>query len=113
MLFWNKMITYLSFYYFYMCLLVVHPSINTMFFYNPSVMSKFFEIKIKLICHLNISSWLPINSNFVYPIVHVENTNSVHIYLEITSHIEIWIKDVYDLDNFTKTWNIGTCDFDI
>jgi hypothetical protein len=44
-------------------------------------------------------------SNFVYPIiVHVENTNSVHIYFLKMSRIEIWIKDIYELDNFTETW---------
>ena len=36
--------------------------------------------------------------NLFFPIVHVENTNSVDIYLEIMRHIEIWIKDIYDLD---------------
>jgi len=41
---------------------------------------------------------------FVYLVVHVENTNSAHIYLEIMCHIEIWIKDIYELDNFTETW---------
>ena len=41
---------------------------------------------------------------FVYPIVHVENTKSANIYSEIMCHIEIWIKDIYELDNFTETW---------
>jgi hypothetical protein len=54
---------------------------------------------MKLICHLHILSLLNIPSNFVYPIVHVENTNSVDIYLEIMRHIQIWIKDIYELDN--------------
>jgi hypothetical protein len=35
-----------------------------------------------------------------YPIVHVENTNSIDIYLEIMRHTEIWIKDIYELENF-------------
>jgi hypothetical protein len=104
MLFWNKMIIYLFYFLFYRCLLVIRHSINTMFYFDPLVMTKFFKIKMKLIPHLNIASWLYINSNFVYPIVHVENTNSVAIYLKIMSGIEIWIHDIYELDNFIKTW---------
>ncbi len=30
---------------------------------------------------------------------NIENTKSVGIYLKIMSHIEIWIKDIYELDN--------------
>ena len=51
-----------------------------------------------------MSSRLNINSNLVYPIVHVENTNSADIYLEIMRHMEIWIKYIYELDNSKKTW---------
>ena len=59
---------------------------------------------MKLIGHLNISSWLNINLNFVYPVVHVKNTNPVPIYLKIISHIQIWIRYIYKLDNFKETW---------
>ena len=41
---------------------------------------------------------------FVYPIFHVGNTNSVDIYLEKMRYTEIWIKDIYELDNKKKTW---------
>ena len=91
-----------SFIFWYKCLLDVHPRINTIFYYDPLVMSKFFGLKMKLMCHLNILSWLNATSNCVHPIVHVENTNSVDIYLEIMRHIEIWIKDIYELDNLKK-----------
>ena len=40
------------FLFFYMCLLVVHPSINSILCYDPLVMSKFFEIETKFISHL-------------------------------------------------------------
>ena len=100
MLFWNKMTTF--FFLFYGCLLVVHPSINTIFYYDPLVMTKFFKIKMKLICYLNISLWLNINSNCVNQFGHVENTNSVAIHSKIMSHIEIRIQDICGLDNCTK-----------
>ena len=41
-------------YVFFRCLLVVHPSIKKIFIYDPLVLGKFFEIKTKCICHLNI-----------------------------------------------------------
>ncbi len=83
-----------------MCLLVVCPSINAIFYYDPLILSKLSKININLTCHLNISSWLNININFAYPIVHVENTNPVGIYLKIMSHIEICKNDIYELDHF-------------
>jgi len=58
-----------------------------------------FEIKIKFICHLHILSRLNINFNLFYTIVHVENTNSVDIYLDIMRSIETWIQGIYELDN--------------
>ena len=57
---------------------------------------------MKFICHLNILSRLNIDLTLLYPIVHLENTNSVELYLEIMRYIEIWIKDIYELD-FKKT----------
>ena len=91
-------------FFFYKCLLVVHPSINSIICYDPLVMSKFFEIKTKLICHLNILSKLNINFHLFHFIVHIGNTNSVETYLTLMSHIEIWIKDIYELDNFKTNW---------
>ncbi len=85
---------------FYVCLLVVYHSINTILYCDSLVFSNFSKINMELVCHLNISSWLNININFVYPIVRLENTNSVGIYLKMMSHIEIWIKDIYELDHF-------------
>ena len=38
------------------------------------------------------------------PIAHVEKTYPDAIYKKIASHIEIQIQDIYELDNFTKTW---------
>ena len=55
---------------------------------------------MKLICHLNIKSWLNNILNLFSPIVNVKNTNSIDIYLEIMGYIEIWIKDTYELDNW-------------
>ena len=86
-----------------MCLLVVQSSINTIFCYDPLVKSKIFGIEMKLICHLNILSWLNININLFYSVVHVENTSSVDLYIEIMRYIVIWIKDIYELDNLNKT----------
>jgi len=37
---------------------------------------------------------------FFFPIVHVGNTNLVVLYIEIMRYIEIWTKDIYELDNF-------------
>ncbi len=37
-------------------------------------------------------------------IVHIGNKNSVDTYLTLMSHIEIWIKDIYELDNFEPAW---------
>ena len=87
-----------------MCLLVVHPSIYIILCYDPLVMSKFFGIKMKLICHLNILSWLNIHLSLFYPIVNVGNENSIDMYIEIMRSIEIWIKDIYEPDNFGTTW---------
>ncbi len=53
--FFNKIITYPCVF-FPMCLLVVHPSINSILCYDPLVMSKFSEIKTKFIFYLNILS---------------------------------------------------------
>ena len=39
-----------------------------------------------------------------YFIVHVGNENSVDIFMEIMRSIKIWIKDIYELDNFETTW---------
>jgi len=39
-----------------------------------------------------------------YFIIHVGNENYVDIYLEIMRSITIWIKDIYELDNFETTW---------
>jgi hypothetical protein len=67
-------------------------------------MSKFFEINMKLICNLNISACTTkYKFKSVYPVAHIENKKSVHIYLEIMSHIEIWMKDINELDNFIET----------
>ena len=63
-------------------------------------MSKFFGIKIKFICYLNILSLLNININLFYPIGHIGNRNSVDLYIEIMRYIEIRIKDIYELDNY-------------
>jgi hypothetical protein len=64
-------------------------------------MSKFFEIGTKFIYHLNILSYLNINAHSFYFIVHVGNENSVDIYRGI---MRIWIKDIYELNNFETTW---------
>ena len=86
------------------CLLVVHPSIKQIFYYDSLVFSKFFEINTKFILHLNILSKLNINYHLFHCIVHIGNINAVDIYLKRMSHIEIWIKDIYELDNFETTW---------
>ena len=39
-----------------------------------------------------------------YCIVHVGNENLVDIYIRIMRSIEIWIKDIYELNNFKPTW---------
>ena len=39
-----------------------------------------------------------------YFIVHVGNENSVDVFMEIMRSIKIWIKDIYELDNFKTTW---------
>jgi hypothetical protein len=105
LLFENKMIIYFLFIlFYYKCLLVVYTRINTIFCYDPIVMSKLFGIKVIFICHLNILSWLNININLFYPIVHVGNTNSIDLFIEIMRYIEIWIKGIYELDNFKTTW---------
>jgi hypothetical protein len=39
-----------------------------------------------------------------YFIVHVGNENSIDIFMEIMRSIKIWIKDIYELDNFELTW---------
>ena len=90
--------------FFYKCLLVIYPNINSIFCYDPLVMSKFFEIKMKFISHLNIFSWLNINLRLLYFIVHVDNENSVDIYIWIMRSIEIRIKDIYELNKFETTW---------
>jgi hypothetical protein len=59
---------------------------------------------MKLICTINILSLLNINLSLFYPIVHVENTNSVDLYIETMRYIEILIKDIYELDKFLKNW---------
>ena len=41
-------------------------------------------------------------SNLFYPIVHVGNIHSVDLYIETMRYIEIWIKDIYELDNKKK-----------
>ncbi len=43
-------------FFFYMCLFVVHHSINSIFCYDSLILSKFFKIKTKFICQLNILS---------------------------------------------------------
>ena len=62
------------------------------------------NVKTKFICHLNILSWLNINLHLFYFIVHIGNKNSIDTYLTLISHIKIWIKDIYELDNFEPTW---------
>ena len=47
---------------------------------------------------------LNINLSLIYFIVHVGSENSVDIYMEIMRSIKIWIKDIYELDNFGATW---------
>ncbi len=98
---WNYCI---SFCFFYRCLLVVHPTINSILCYDPLVMSKFFEIKTKFICHLNMLSWLNINLHLFCFIVSVGNKNSFDAFIGIMRSIKIWIKDIYELDNFETTW---------
>ena len=39
-----------------------------------------------------------------YFIAYVGNKNSVDIYLGIMRYIEIWIMDIYELNNFETTW---------
>ncbi len=39
-----------------------------------------------------------------YFIVYVGNENSVDIFMEILRSIKIWIKDIYELDNFETPW---------
>ena len=51
-----------------------------------------------------VSLLLNINIILFYPLVHVGNPNSVDLYIEVMHYIEFWIKDIYDLDNFKKTW---------
>ena len=39
-----------------------------------------------------------------YFVVHIGNENSVDIFIKMMRSIEVWIKDIYELDNFGTTW---------
>ncbi len=51
-----------------------------------------------------ILSRLNISLHLFYFIAYVGNQNSVDIYIAIMGSIEIWIMDVYELNDFKPTW---------